>query len=50
MWWIIGLSLVICAIAFVWFFAHGADMKNKNGYAKNLEDEEQVKAVREMKA
>ena len=48
MWWIIGLVLVICA--FVWFFAHGADMKNKNAYAQRLEDDEQLKAVREMKA
>ena len=49
MWWIIGIALAICAFTFAWFFAHGADMKNKNAYAQRLEDDEQLKAVREMK-
>ena len=45
MWWIIGLLLVICAFAFAWFFANGADMKNKNAYAQRLEDDEQERVV-----
>ena len=50
MWWIIGVLLVICAFVFIWLFTRGADMKNKNAYAQKMEDDEQLKAVREMKA
>ena len=50
MWWIIGLLLVICIFVFIWLFTRGADMKNKSNYVKQIEDADQEKAVRRMKA
>ncbi len=48
MWWIIGITLVICIFALMWLFTRGADMRNKNSYAQKVEDEEQEKAVASM--
>lgn len=50
MWWTIGLLLVICAFVFICLFTRGADMKNKSTYVKQIEDDDQEKAVRAMKA
>ena len=50
MWWIIGLLLVVCLFVFIWLFTRGADMKNKSNYVKQIEDADQEKAVRGMKA
>lgn len=48
MWWIIGI-VAACIFAFIWFLNRGSDMKNKNGYAQLVEDEEQEAAVRQMR-
>ena len=50
MWWVVGLVLMACAFAFIWLFTRGADMKNKSIYIQKIEDEDQEKAVRGMKA
>ncbi len=48
MWWIIGGVLLLVLFIVAYLFIRGANVKQKKGYLRSLENEEQIKAVRDL--
>lgn len=46
-WLIIGIALILCALAYL--FIYGADSRKKNDYFRRVEDDEQEKALSELR-
>ena len=44
MWWIIGIVVLVVLV----FLVRGADMRKRNDYARQVDDEEQLKAIQKM--
>ena len=47
MWWIIG---IVVLVVLVFLYVRGADMRKRSDYARQVDDEEQLKAIQKMKS
>lgn len=48
-WWILGIAISVVFVIFAMLLVRGADSRKTYSWMRQLEDEQQEKAIREMK-
>ena len=45
MWWIVGIVILVVLL---FLYVRGADMRKRSDYARQVDDEEQLKAIQKI--